>query len=78
VSRCELKAANGIHAACDEEECVYWRVAGHLDLVQTGTGCAIQYFELLGDEGGEIAAWLLSVRDRLEDELPESDAADTA
>jgi hypothetical protein len=78
MSRCELKAAHGVHAHCDEQECVFWRVAGHLDLVEAGSGCAIQYFELLGDEGGEVAAWLLSVKKRVESEIADDAAAGTA
>jgi len=69
VSRCELDAVNGIQSNCDEEECVFWRAAGHLDLVETASGCAIQYFELLGESGAEVAAWLQSVKERLEKEL---------
>jgi hypothetical protein len=65
--RCELKAANDIPAHCDGERCVYWRVAGHLDLTASVNGCAIQYFELLGEEGDAIASWLLSVKERVED-----------
>lgn len=65
--RCELKAANDIPAHCDEEHCVYWRVVDHLELTAPVTGCAIQYFELLGEEGDSIASWLLSVKERVED-----------
>jgi hypothetical protein len=65
--RCELKAANDIPAHCDEERCVYWRVVDHLDLTASVNGCAIQYFELLGEEGGAMASWLLSVKERVED-----------
>jgi hypothetical protein len=64
--RCELKTANGIPAHCDEERCVYWRVVEHLDLEAQVNGCAIQYFELLGEDGGAIASWLLSVKERVE------------
>lgn len=63
---CKLKAANGLKAHCEGETCAYWRVVDHLDLESAvGDGCAIQYFELLGGEGSEVSAWLLSVRERL-------------
>lgn len=47
---------------------MFWRLIEHVDLpTEPGwTGCAIQHFDLL--EGGEpVAAWLLSVKERLED-----------
>lgn len=70
---CELKAANGIPAHCDAERCVYWRVVDHLDLETQVNGCAIQYFELLGEDGDSIASWLLSVKERVEREEDGSD-----
>ena len=69
TDRCELKHHHGHHALCDEEECIFWRVNEHLGLVGKQSGCAIQYFELLGENGSEIAAWLLSVKERFEVEL---------
>ena len=78
MSRCELDAANGVEAHCQEEECVFWRVTGHLDLVETASGCAIQYFELLGESGDEVALWLRSVRDRLDQELEDDEVAGSA
>jgi hypothetical protein len=65
--RCELRAASDITAHCDEERCVYWRVVDHLELTAPVNGCAIQYFELLGEEGDSIASWLLSVKQRVGD-----------
>ena len=62
---CKLKAANNISAHCENDRCTYWRVVDHLDIEASADGCAIQYFELLGDEGSEVSAWLLSVRERL-------------
>lgn len=65
---CELRAANGHPGtACDEGRCVYWRAAAHLGLSEPdgGGGCAIQHFSLL-DGGAEVAAWLLSVKERVE------------
>lgn len=69
---CELRAANGQpEQHCEGEQCVYWRVAGHLGLVETHAGCAIQHFGML-DGGDELARWLLSVKDRVE--RPRADA----
>jgi len=61
---CELQAANGIgEKHCEGESCIYWRALGHLG-TDDGAGCAIQHFELLGDDG--VAAWLLTVKERFE------------
>jgi hypothetical protein len=61
---CELRRANGREATlCDEGSCVFWRAVDHIGET-AGEGCAIQHYELLGDEG--VAAWLQSVKDRLE------------
>ena len=61
---CELRKANGREATlCDEGACVFWRAVDHIG-EEPGEGCAIQHYELLGDQG--VAAWLLSVKDRLE------------
>jgi hypothetical protein len=69
METCELRATNGHDGVpCDESSCIFWRVAGHLDLVERADGCAIQYFELLGEHGSEVAVWLLSVKRRLESE----------
>jgi hypothetical protein len=63
--RCELRKANGLpEQPCDREECVYWRIAGYLGDGETGEGCAIQHYELLGDEA--VVQWLLSVKERIE------------
>lgn len=67
---CELRRANGMPGVdCDEEECIYWRVADHLGVAVYADGCAIQHFELL-DDGAEVAAWLLSLKQRVEGQLP--------
>jgi len=61
---CELRAANGINEKhCEGERCMYWRALDHLG-TGDGDGCAIQHFELLGNEG--VAAWLLTVKERFE------------
>jgi hypothetical protein len=87
VDECKLKAANGMPGVpCDEEACIYWRVVDDLDLIDglPENGCAIQEFSLLGVRGHEIAEWLLSVKERVEEEsarqsdlaeVPDKDAA---
>jgi hypothetical protein len=47
---------------------MYWRVLGHIGIeAEEQTGCAIRYYELLsGDSGPGVAAWLLSVKQRVE------------
>jgi hypothetical protein len=70
MPQCELKAANGTSGVmCDEQECVYWRVVEQLDVsAESLPGqCAIQHFSLL-DGGSAIAAWLLSVKARIEED----------
>jgi len=68
VSECLLRAANGLPGTnCDEEYCSMWRVADHLGVADATewSGCAVQHFSLL-DGGEEIAAWLLSAKERLD------------
>ncbi len=60
---CELRKSHGEHVRCDEGACVFWRAVRHLDDgAVSAAGCAVQHFELLGDE--ERVRWLLSVRER--------------
>lgn len=74
MSDCTLRAANGVHdVPCDGEDCIYWRVVGHLGVSKETEGCAIQHFSML-DGDSSVAEWLLSVKDRLES--PGADAAD--
>jgi hypothetical protein len=62
---CDLRAANGRDGEpCEGEECPFWRVVGHVGPVEPGTGCAIKHYQMLGDD--ELAAWLLSVKERIE------------
>lgn len=68
MAECKLRAANGTDGIpCDEGICTYWRVLEHLDLGEVPTdGCAVQYFGLLAGGDSELAAWLLSVKERVE------------
>ena len=62
---CELREANGLpEQHCDKEVCIFWRIAEHVGGPESGDGCAIQHYQLMGDEG--VAAWLLSVKERLD------------
>ncbi len=62
---CELRKANGLPTQlCERGECIFWRVAEHVVGDQSVHGCAIQHYQLLGDES--VARWLLSVKQRLE------------
>jgi len=64
---CRLREANGVSShLCDSDACVFWRAVTHVG-AERAEGCAIQHFELLGDS--TIAAWLLSVKDRVENTL---------
>ena len=66
-SECKLRMTVGHPGMpCEGEECVYWRVLGQAGIHQgSGAGCAIQHFQLL-DGGEDVAAWLLSVKRRVE------------
>ena len=63
---CRLHATKNVIRHCDEAECVFWRALDHLGYQETGEGCAIQHFELLGDDA--LVAWLLSVKERVDGE----------
>jgi len=80
MDECKLRAANEIHGVeCDGQGCMYWRVVEQLDIPVAGggrSGCAIQYFELLGDDDAGVAQWLLSVKDRIEGLQEQADAGD--
>jgi hypothetical protein len=70
---CELRAANGVHDhECDGSDCVFWRAVSHLGESEA-SGCAITHYQMLGDE--RTAAWLLSVKERLERDSNKSQAA---
>lgn len=62
---CILRKTAGLDAHCEHETCIYWRAVGHVGVDVPANGCALQYFELL-DGGSELAAWLLSVKQRVE------------
>jgi hypothetical protein len=67
MDACELRRATDIVGAHrDQQECVHWRVVEHMgEHDGPREGCAIQHFALL-DGGDEMAAWLLSVKRRVE------------
>jgi hypothetical protein len=68
MPQCELRVANGeLGVMCDEQKCVYWRLVEQLDVPEEPKPqeCAIQYFRLL-EGGSQVAAWLLSVKERVE------------
>lgn len=68
-AKCELRRSIGMEGVpCDRRECTYWRIVEHIDTGELPTeGCAIQHFELLGDKGADVAAWLWSVKRRIEE-----------
>lgn len=62
---CKLHQLHGVDDhLCDGETCLYWRVLSHLSEGDAEGGCGIQEYELLGDS--RVAAWLLSVKQRIE------------
>ena len=48
---------------CDEGECLFWAQVGPEDEAAGGR-CAVQYFQMLGASGRELAEWLLSLKER--------------
>ena len=61
---CKLRATKNVIQHCDEGECVFWRALDHLGFDETNEGCAIQHFELLGNDA--LVEWLLSVKERVD------------
>jgi hypothetical protein len=60
----EPESTSTMHGAeCAGGECISRRLLGHLG-APVGAGCAVEHYELLGDE--QMAEWLLSVKERLE------------
>ncbi|TDB36903.1 MAG: hypothetical protein D9V44_10365 [Actinobacteria bacterium] len=81
MAQCMLRMTNGIDGVpCDEGMCTYWRVVEHLDLGGIpAEGCAVQHFRLLVDGDSDLAAWLLSVKERVEArERSDRDRTETA
>jgi hypothetical protein len=80
MAECLLRKANGRpDTLCDEHACAFWRVVDHLGVSVDAdwSGCAIQHFALL--EGGEeLAAWLLSAKERAAAAAAERDSAEPA
>ncbi|HEY5467623.1 MAG TPA: hypothetical protein VIK85_00790 [Coriobacteriia bacterium] len=66
MAQCMLSLANGERdVLCEEEFCLFWRAVDQLGVAQSDwSGCAIQHFALL-DGGQEIAAWLMSAKERV-------------
>jgi len=69
---CRLHRTKNIIRHCDEAKCVFWRALDHLGYEDDGEGCAIQHFELLGNE--PLVAWLLSVKERVDDQAGQQSA----
>jgi len=66
MAQCMLSLANGERdVLCQEEFCLFWRAVDQLGVPQgEWSGCAIQHFALL-DGGEDIAAWLMSAKQRV-------------
>lgn len=63
VKECELRRhVLSLGIPCDEDECIFWTHLGPEGGEQMQ--CAVQYFQLLGPSGQELAAWLLSLKQR--------------
>jgi hypothetical protein len=72
MPECLLRAVDGKPGvACNGDECLYWRAVEQIGVAEAPVPqqCAIQHFQLL-DGGSDVAAWLLSVKLRVEWGLP--------
>lgn len=59
---CMLRRAAGQPGmACEETRCTFWRQVGAATSQPQRT-CAIQYFDMLGGEGVEVALLLLAMK----------------
>jgi hypothetical protein len=68
MAECLLRKANGRpDTLCDDQACAFWRMVDHVGVAADAdwSGCAIQHFALL-DGGEDLAAWLLSAKERAE------------
>jgi hypothetical protein len=64
MGECVLRAhVRGLGIECDEDECLFWSQLGPEGADATPQ-CAVSYFQLLGGRGGEIAEWLLGLKER--------------
>lgn len=69
---CRLSEVNGIEAWCTREKCIYWRLLVSQDIEsEQEVGCGIQHFDLIDGLDPETAAWMLSMKRRLENITPE-------
>jgi hypothetical protein len=72
MPECVLRFANGSPGVgCDGDTCLYWRAVEGIDVAEAPEphSCAIQHFRLL-EGGAGVAAWLLSVKMRVEEGTP--------
>jgi hypothetical protein len=60
---CKLHMTRGAERHCDGTSCMYWRLVDHLGHGEVD-GCAIEHFEMLGDE--KLVDWLISVKSRVD------------
>ncbi|MHB1391385.1 MAG: hypothetical protein ACYCXF_09205 [Thermoleophilia bacterium] len=71
--KCRLHEVQGLEAWCTRESCIYWRMLEPQDIdLDNEKGCGLQHFGVLGGLTPEVAAWLLSMKKRLENTSPES------
>lgn len=64
MNECELRRhVLDLGLPCDEGECLFWTHLGP-EGEDAAPRCAIEYFGMLGEAGEELAAWLLSLKER--------------
>lgn len=67
MDNCALrKRVRGLDIPCDQDECIFF---AHFGPDGAPMQCAVQYFRLLEEQGGELAEWLLSLK---EDQIVEA------
>ena len=70
---CRLSEVNSVKAWCSRDKCIYWRLLESQDIgSEDEVGCGIQHFGLIDGLDQETAAWMLSMKRRLENITPET------
>lgn len=71
--KCHLHQAQCLEVWCTRDSCIYWRLLEPQEVgISIKKGCGLQHFGVLDDLSPEMAAWLLTMKKRLENMTPES------
>ncbi len=74
--KCMLQKLNGLEAWCTREKCIFWRLLDAQDIeVSNEEACGLQHFGIIDKIDPGTAAWLLNVKNRLDNTTPEAGKA---